>query len=177
MDWFRLTAWQRRRLECQLRETTDIHTFRRTVALLDVARGRSAAAVARTLGVSRQSIYHWVATYTIRHDPSALTDAARSGRPSIWSDDLRAALRGGLGQPPDQLGYPSTGWTVPLLREYLEPWAGRRPSDTTVRRELHRLGFVWKRFRYALDPDPEREKKTRHPAAAAGPAAAHRQAG
>jgi transposase len=165
MDAFTLTVWQRRRLERQLRQADDVPLYRRTAALLDLARGRSAAEVARTLGVSRQSIYNWVAAYAAEHDPRALADADRSGRPSVWSDQLRAALRDGLGRPPDRLGYPAVGWTVPLLREHLQRWGGQRPSDRTVRRELRRLGYVWKRFRYVLDPDPQREKKTRHPPA------------
>lgn len=177
MDGFTLTNWQRRRLERQLQEADDVPVYRRTAALLDLARGRSAAEVARTLGVSRQSIYNWAAAYTAGHDPLALADADRSGRPSIWSDKLRAALRDGLGRPPDRLGYPAVGWTVPLLREHLERWTGERPSDTSVRRELRRLGYVWKRFRYVLDPDSEREKKTRHPPAGPRARAEARPAG
>ena len=34
-------------------------------------------------------------------------------------------------------------------------------SDTALREQLHRLGYVWKRPRYVLLPDPEREKKRR----------------
>jgi transposase len=177
MSEFILTGWQRRRLERQLREAGEVRLYRRTAALLDLARGRPAAAVARTLGVSRQSIYNWVASYAAEHDPRDLADADRAGRPSIWSDGLRAALRAGLGQPPDRLGYPAVSWTVPLLREHLGRWSGRRPSDTTVRRELRRLGYVWKRFRYVLDPDPEREKKTRHPPAGPGARGPARPAG
>src|SRR5437588_787451 len=67
MDGFTLTGWQRRRLERQLREADDVPLYRRTAALLEVARGRSAAEVARTLGVSRQSVYNWVAAYAAGH--------------------------------------------------------------------------------------------------------------
>lgn len=162
MDRITFTKWQLRRLEQQLREASDVAVYRRTAALLDLARGRSAADVARTLGVSRQSVYNWIAAYIAGHDAAALADADRSGRPSVWSDELRATLRGGLSQSPDRLGYPSLGWTIPLLQEHLEHWSGQRPSDSTVRRELRRLGYVWKRPRYVLDPDPEREKKTGH---------------
>src|SRR5512135_813224 len=37
--------------------------------------------------------------------------------------------------------------------------------------------YVWKRPRYDLDPDPEREKKTPHSPANTGPAAAQRRVG
>ncbi|HTU18301.1 MAG TPA: hypothetical protein VMG10_09610 [Gemmataceae bacterium] len=68
-------------------------------------------------------------------------------------------------------------WAVPLLQEHLFQHGGRWLSDDTIRRELDRLGYVWKRFRHVLPPDPEREKKTRHPAAAARFAAPQRQVG
>jgi transposase len=68
-------------------------------------------------------------------------------------------------QAPQEFGYPDTDWTTPLLRRELERGTGVLPSDDTVRRVLHRLGYVWKRPRYVLDPDPERDKKTPHPAA------------
>jgi transposase len=47
-----------------------------------------------------------------------------------------------------------------LLQEELEQGTGIAFSEDAIRDELHRLGYVWKRPRYVLDPDPEVEKKT-----------------
>src|SRR5207302_4773834 len=44
---------------------------------------------------------------------------------------------------------------------HLAAWDGRWWSDTTVRRQLHELGYVWKRPRYVLQPDPRRARKMR----------------
>jgi transposase len=176
MDRLVFTGWQRRRLERQLREAGDVRLYRRTLAVREVARGKPVADVARTLGVTRQSVYNWADAYAAGHDPRSLADADRSGRPTVWSDDLRSALGDTLRRPPDRLGYPAVNWTIPLLQEHLERAADRRPGVGTIRRELHRLGYVWKRFRYVLDPDPEREKKTRHPPARPGSRAAARPA-
>jgi transposase len=85
---------------------------------------------------------------------------------------LETLLLVALEQRPDELGCPGLNWTVPLLRDYLQRSSGQGLSDDTLRRELDRLGYVWKRSRYVLPPDPQREKKTRDPAAPAGPAAA-----
>ena len=63
-------------------------------------------------------------------------------------------------------------WTVPLLRAYFHDQADCWLSEDTIRRQLQRLGYVWKRYRYVLPPDPEREKKTRHPPLLGAPAAA-----
>ncbi len=59
MSRFRLTYWQRRRLRRLLKATTQARTFRRTLAVLELDRGRSAAEVAEMLGVTRQSVYNW----------------------------------------------------------------------------------------------------------------------
>src|SRR5947209_13092508 len=177
MDRLVITAARRRRLEHQLRSTSDTRVYRRTLAVLEVARGRPVAAVARSLGVTRQVVHIWLAAYARDLDPHALADAPRPGRPPVGTPDLRDRLRAALAQPPDRLGYRATDWTVPLLREHLAGRAGVRPSAAALRRWLHDLGFAWKRARYVLPPDPEREKKTRPPAAGARPAGPHRPAG
>jgi transposase len=159
-----LTWWQRRRLQRQLEETRDAHVYRRTLALLEVSRGRPVAQVAETLGVARRSIYYWIEHYRQAYDPTALSDDHRSGRPSFWTEELRVLLRTLMADyTPDQLGYSAVDWTVTLLQGHLGSCTGQRPSDETIRRELHRLGYVWKRPRYVLDPDPEFEKKTADP--------------
>lgn len=171
MDSLILTPWQRRRLERQLKTTPDARLYRRTLAVLEVDRGKPIAEVARTLGVTPRSVYSWIATYAQDHDPTALRDNDRSGRPSLWAPQAKALLDDLLGQSPQGLGYAAVEWTVPLLQEHLRQCLGLRFSDDTIRRELQRRRYVWKRSRYVLDPDPELEKKTAdsppHPAFAA----------
>jgi transposase len=60
---------------------------------------------------------------------------------------------------PEWFGYYATHWTVPLLKNQLRQNTGEEYSSDTIRRWLHELGYVWKRPRYVLAPDPEREKK------------------
>jgi hypothetical protein len=67
--------------------------------------------------------------------------------------------------------------TVLPLQERLYRHSGRCLADDTIRRELDGLGYVCKRFRYVLRPDPERENQTRHPTAVAGSATTQRQVG
>jgi transposase len=159
MDRYRLTAAERHRLERQLHDTRDARVYRRTLAVLEVSRGAAVADVAQALGVTRQSVYHWLAEYGSSHDPQALVDAARSGRPSRWRSSLQQVLRSTLETLPGRWGYWASSWTVPLLCQHLERHAGQRLSEDTVRRELGRLGYVWKRCRYVLGPDPDAEKK------------------
>jgi len=177
MSPLKLTSWQRRRLRRQLADTHDARLFRRTLAVLEFGSGRPAADIARMLGVTRQSVYHWVEAYAQAHDPQALEDEGGRGRHPLLDEDQEHLLQALLARPPQDLGFPHGSWTVPLLQQALE-MAGEPPvSDDTVRRALRRLEYVWKRPRYDLEPDPEREKKTPHPPADRGPAAAQRRPG
>lgn len=171
MDTLTLTYWQRRHLERQLRSTRDARVYRRTLAVLEVAQGEPVAFVARRLRVTLRAVYHWVATYGRDHAPAALADRDRTGRPRLLTPADRESLRELLDCSPQGLGYFAAQWTVPLLREHLTRRTGRPFSDDTLRRELQRLRYSWKRSRYTLDPDPEfGGKKEAHPAA--NPAAA-----
>ena len=161
MSRLNLTSWQRRRLRRQLAETRDARLYRRTLAVLEFDHGRSAADIARTLGVTRQSVYDWVEAYTQDHDPASLEDEGGRGRHPLLDEDQEHLLEALLAVSPQDLGYPHVSWTVPLLQEVLEIAAEQWVSDDTLRRALDRLNYVWKRPRYDLDPDPEREKKTR----------------
>jgi transposase len=172
-----LASWQRQRLRRQLGQTLDARVFRRTLAVLEYDAGRPAAQLARMLCVSRQSIYNWVDAYTAAYDPAALEDADGRGRRPLLDEDEQHLLAALLAGSPQDLGYPHANWTVPLLQEVLASATGRRVSDDTVRRVLHRPEYVCKRPRHDFDPDPEGEKKTPHPPANPGLAAAQRRAG
>jgi transposase len=163
MDRLKLNGWQRRRLRRQLRATHDARLYRRTLAILEVDRGRSARDVALSLGVEPRAVYYWIEAYLQGHDPASLADGQRPGRPSVWTGGLERRLLAAMARSPQDLGYPSVEWTVPLLQGHLANHGGEPPSDETIRRQLRRLGYVWKRSRYVLDPDPESEKKTADP--------------
>jgi transposase len=177
MERLKLNGWQRRHLWRQLRSTRDARLYRRTLAILELDRGRSARDVALSLGVQPRTVYYWTEAYLRDHDPSSLCDAPRPGRPTLWTEGLQRRLLEAMGESPQELGYPSVDWTVPLLLEHLGHHCDESLSDETVRRRLRRLGYVWKRSRYVLDPDPELEKKTADPPPAPAAAAPQRRAG
>jgi transposase len=160
MSGLRLTAAQRRRLEQQLRTTRDAGLYRRTMAILEAADGRPISEVARLVRTSRRSVHYWIESYERARDPACLADHRGGNHPTLWTEELQAALHASLERRPDQFGYQAVEWTVPLLGEHLTRRAGQQPSATSIRRQLHDLGYVWKRPRYVLDPDPERDKKT-----------------
>ena len=156
---FRLTPQQRYRLR-QTRDTThDADILRRSLALLLLDQGRSVATIAIELGVSRQSVYNWLDRYLLAPTPAPCRDGRGYGHVTAWDDELRAVLRSAVERPPGDWGYDELEWTVNLLRQHLARWDGRWWSDRTVRRQLHPLGYVWKRPRYVLQPDRYRAER------------------
>jgi transposase len=163
MSQLQLTSWQRHRLRRQLARTEDVRLYRRTLAVLEFDHGRPAADIARLLGVTRQSVYNWVEAYTRACDATVLQDHRGGAYRRLLDEDAEHCLEALLARTPQDLDYPHTSWTVPLLREALEIATGQPVGDATLRRTLRRLDYVWKRPRYAFAPDPEREKKTADP--------------
>jgi transposase len=155
-----LTPYERRKLRQQLHHTGDARLYRRLLAALEVDQGTPVNEVARLLKVSGQSVYNWIDRFCQQRQIADLVDRYGIGRPTVWTEERVAVLRASLESSPDQWGYFANDWTVPLLQEQLLRRTGQAFAEDTVRRELHRLGYVWKRGRYLLDPDPELEKKT-----------------
>ena len=155
----KLGAGKRQRMRNQLRHARDARQYRRLLAVLECDQGKSVNDVAELLGVSRQSVYNWIAR-AHRNDAAALSDAPRSGRPAKAGYVFDTLLPILLVLSPEQFGYPATYWTIPLLQDQLWRNTEEKYSASTVRRGLKRLDYVWKRPRYVLVPDPEREKKT-----------------
>lgn len=177
MSELRLTAVQRRWLQAALKTPPTAGYYRRAVALLALDEGLSVGEVAELLGVSRQSVYNWSQAFAQSPRPETLCDDFGGGRPTLWSEQAQALLSECLRRRPEELGYTGVNWTVPLLRACLHDRIGLRLSEDTIRRRLQGLGYVWKRFRYLLPPDPDREKKKRSSPAFASLAATQRQTG
>jgi transposase len=159
MSETKLGAGKRRRIRDQLRCTRDARLYRRLLAVLEYDRGESVSDIAELLGVSRQNIYNWIELAHERDDVVALRDAPRSGRPARADEVFDTLLRTLLMLSPERFGYHATYWTIALLQDQLRKNLGEDYSASTVRRGLQRLDYVWKRPRYVLAPDPQREKK------------------
>jgi len=142
-----LTPQQRFRLRQQLRHAKEAGLFRRTLALLQLDEGQSITHIAAELRVCRRSVQRWRDGYLSAPTPRALFDHRGHSHHTAWDEELQAVLRCALEQTPAHYGYRDLEWTVSLLQEHLTRWDGRPWSDTTLRRQLHALGYVWKRPR------------------------------
>jgi transposase len=179
MSRLKLKYWQRHRLYQQLKATSDARTYRRTLAVLELNRGRSAAEIAAMLGVTRQSVHNRAAAFAREPDPAVLRDEDRSGRPPLLDEQAEGFPPSLTGQSPRDLGYPHADWTGPLLQQELERGPGLRPSDETRRCGAGFGGSVTSGSGHATFSIPTRiaRKKTADSLADPGFAAAERRAG
>ncbi len=121
--------------------------YRRLAAVLAVAEGHPLVAVARQARVDRTTVRRWVDRYLAAHDPNALGDDDRPGRPTLRALTDRR-LRRVLATDPRTRGYHAATWTAPLLAAYCAEHFDCAVSPRTLRRRLHALGYRWKRPRY-----------------------------
>jgi len=139
---------------------------RRRQAARLLSKGLSEAAVARRVGVHRQSVNRWsrqLATW----GPSAWRSAGRAGRkPQREPSDLRR-IEAGLKQGPEALGYATGLWTTRRVVALIEQVCGVRYTTVHAWRILRQLRWSWQRpVGRALERDEtaiRRWKKARGP--------------
>ncbi len=105
------------------------------------------AEAARRCRVDRSSVHRWLVQYRARHEPTALRDRSRSGRPRLHHTLTPQRLAAALARDAHRCGYQATSWTVPLLAHDLAA-KGLAVSPRTLRRRLHEASYRWKRPRY-----------------------------
>ena len=71
-----------------------------------------------------------------------MVDQYGIGRPTLWTEEHVALLQTLLESAPDRWGCFANDWTVPFLQEQLLHFSGQAFAEDTVRRQLHRLGYV-----------------------------------
>jgi transposase len=154
------TGWDKLRLSKALKRATDKRTFQRLQALLLVARGRSVSEVADISGVRMQTVYNWLHLYLETHEPDALADTPRRGRPPVAKPVTAARIARELRRNPLRLGYQTTVWTVPLLAQHLSHLYQCSMSPYTLRRRMRAMGLRCKRPRYFYEEkDQHRAQK------------------
>jgi transposase len=116
--------------------------------LLAVHQGLPVSSVAKLFGVTRQSVYNWIAIYGTVKNELDLKDAPRSGRPPLWASELDWVVTDALNRSPKSYGYTAEEWTAGILRLHIFASQKQWFSSETVRRRLRQLGYLWKGGRY-----------------------------
>ena len=79
-----LSMAQIRALKQRLRQTKELREFKRLQALLMVADGLEIKKIADFLGVTAQSIYHWLNRYEGHRHVYHMREGQYPGRPPEW---------------------------------------------------------------------------------------------
>ena len=148
-----LTTTQRQQLQHLARRGRDARVVRRAHGLLWLDQGEPPIAVARRLGVTRESIYAWARRLRLestRPLAQMLTDRPRSGRPREKRHAVQELVQQVMDIHPSQYGYQAEGWTSALRQHHSKATQDMEVSDATVRRCLKGMGYRWKRPRYVL---------------------------
>jgi transposase len=107
-------------------------------------RGVPQATVARTLGVSRETVRRW-ADQLKTTGRAGLKAARRAGRKPRLTDDQVARVAAALVEGPMAQGYTTELWTCARVRKLIETLTGVRYSTGHVWRILGELGWSCQR--------------------------------
>lgn len=148
------------RLQKAMQTVGDKRTFLRLKAVWLFASGMKITQIASIADKSRQIIYQWINAYLTTHQPDALKDGHRSGRPASALCITDKRIRRELKRNPMQLGYASNVWTVALLAQHLSWLYHCDIHADTLRRRMKQIGLRCKRPRYVYaEKDPNRAQK------------------
>jgi len=113
---------------------------RRMRAMRLFEKGETQAAVARRLGVSRQTALRWAQAWE-RDGVQGLRAAGRAGRKPKLSADQLGRIEQALLEGPAALGYVTEIWTLPRIAELIEKITGVHYHPGHVWRLMRQLGW------------------------------------
>lgn len=114
---------------------------RRLLALAQIYDGGSRSEAARIGGVTLQIVRDWVIRFNAR-GPDGLLDGKAPGKPSILNDAQRRALVEAVERGPIPAIHGVVRWRLIDLAHWLHEEFGASLDETTVSRELKKLGYV-----------------------------------
>ncbi|MCQ8130647.1 helix-turn-helix domain-containing protein [Methylomonas rivi] len=131
-----LSETEREQLEIIVKKGSDWRERERAQTILMLSDGQTVIAVAAHQGVKPEAIRERRRKWW-RNGLASLPDQPRSGAPSKLTDANRNQLKGWIE-------------AEPLTCSRLTAECGVAISAGTLRNELKRMGYVWKRTRYSL---------------------------
>jgi transposase len=123
------------------RSTKSANQGRRLLALAEIYDGGSRSDAARLGGVTLQIVRDWVVRFNAR-GPEGLMDGKAPGKPPLLDDVQRQALAGIVESGPIPAIHGVVRWRLIDLTRWLYDEFGISLTETTVGRELKKLGYV-----------------------------------
>jgi len=127
----------------------------RALAIIWFDEGKKEAEIADLLFISARNVRRWIRRYR-ENGILSLHDGERTGRPRKADENVEKAVEDLMSKKPEEVGYKSGFWISGLLCFHLFTILGFLLSDNTVRRVLHRLGYVFRRPKLWSGPSGEK---------------------
>lgn len=158
----RIEKRTRRNLERARRNanaTGDLHTAKRTTAILALADGHTASAVARLLSVSYGAVVQWLKTFWLR-GVDGLKSKKSPGRPQKLTKTQRKELYQIIVDGPVKAGFPGACWRSPMIQELILRKFKVFYSARYVSQLLRNMGLSYQKAKFVADSkDPEKRKE------------------
>lgn len=136
--------------------TAQARLVQRAQILLGLRDGDSLSAVARRLGVTRPTVYAWIARFN-QAGIDGLQDRPRGGRPPTYTAQQRAEVIAAALTKPQELGLPFGSWTLDRLQAYLNEHKSIAIKRSRIDEILLDEGLRWRKqetwFGERVDPD------------------------
>lgn len=123
------------------RATRSANQSRRLLALAEIYDGASRTAAARIGGVGLQIVRDWVVRFNAR-GPDGLLDGKAPGKRPLLNEAQRRALVDIVESGPIPAIHGVVRWRLINLARWLHDEFGVSVTETTVGRELRKLGYV-----------------------------------
>lgn len=133
--------------ECE--KSNRLDEWRRARGVLGYIEGRTAAAMAAELGVSRVTVGRWLQWYEA-DALNGLVTVKAPGRPRHLNDEQRAEIATMIDAGPQEAGFSSGVWTGPMIGNMIQNAFGVTVHKQCVPRLLHELGYSLQRPRKRL---------------------------
>lgn len=149
----RTTTTTRKRLEATLRaafKAGDVALVKRVTALLGLARGEAADAVATGVGVGRSTVYGWLRAFLLG-GVAGLRVRWRGGRPAKLTPTQRRRLAEIVTAGPEAAGFPTGCWHALLVQQVVCREFGVTYNVQYLAGLLRNLGFSFQKARFVSD--------------------------
>jgi len=140
---------------------------RAQMVLLAAEQRLTAAAIARIVRSSEETVRRWLKRY-LAEGVEGLSDAPHPGAPRKVTEEYCELLVHSVRRRPRSLGLPFSVWTLRRLAEHMAEQTGIRVEYETVRLHLKAEGIVLSRPQHTItSPDPEyalKKRRSKRPA-------------
>lgn len=147
-------------IEQAIKTAPEVRVRQRATGIRLLHLGKKPEEVAELLDVATGTVYNWHGRWR-KEGLAGLSDAPRSGRPTLADEQYASRLSEVMESDPATLGYGFTIWTIDRLRAHMAKETGIEMSDETFRAVLRQNDYVYRRPKHDLKPlqDPEARER------------------